>query len=295
MVELLSFLFLIFLFIVVLADFAIRNGERQLWQAIANTENLNVQLNSRVDRLRRDSLTENTNVYLRVNGQWRTFQFVIWTANLQTAIKEIWSWKRPEFNAGPSHEEYQNFLRIDQDVNLMYRSVYLFDSELLGRGGSYIDEYPDDVQKKSGIYQMYDTYAMYNGQDNTNLYRNRAYPRQNADDSEFRTLMAVNFYTQSSSSANNIYGDFQKVQNMFTPVNVSYVSSSVNQFFPRYSNSDALNGMLWRVLAMQGKAGIWYAGRSVYIDDVQMVLQYNEILLNKMKAPVSGGDSNSVN
>lgn len=214
---------------------------------------------------------------------------------MKTAIKEIWSWKRPELNAGPSHEEYQNFLRLDQDVNLMYRSVYLFDSELLGRGGSYVDEYPDDVSKKSGIYQMYDTYAMYNGQTNPTLYRNRAYSQMNADNSEFRTLMAVNFYTQSTSSANNVYGDFQKVQDMFTPVNVSYVGASVQGFYPRYSNSDALNGMLWRILAMQGKAGLWYTGKSVYADDVQMILQYNEVLLNKMKTPVSGGDPNSVN
>lgn len=264
-----------------------------MWQAIANRENLNVQLGSRVERLRRDSLTEETNVHLRINGQWRTFQFVIWTSNLKTAIKEIWTWKRDGLNAGPSHEEYQNFLRIDQDVNLMYRSVYLFDSELLGRGGSYIDEYPDDVQKKNGIYQMYDTYAMYNGQTDKTIYRNRAYQQQNADNSDFRTLMAVNFYTQQTS-VNNIYGDFLKVQNQFTPVNVSYASESAQQIFPRYSNSDALNGMLWRVLAMQGKYGIWYAGKSIYIYDVHMILKYNEVLLNKMKAPVSGGNSNTI-
>lgn len=204
---------------------------------------------------------------------------------MKTAIQKYWSWKRPEFNAGPSHEEYQNFLRFNQDVTALGRSIYLFDSELLGRGNSYIDEFPDDVQnKRNGIYQMYDTYAINNGQTNQNLYRVNGYQNKNADNSEFRTLMAVNFYRQG---ANSIYGDFSKVENMFTPANVSYTGLTPNIYFPRYSSSDALNGMLWRIMAMQGKAGVWYTGKSVYVDDVNMVLQYNEILLNKMKDAVN--------
>ena len=54
------------------------------------------------------------------------------------------------------------------------------------------------------------------------------------------------------------------------------------RFFPRYSSQDIDSGILWKILKIQGKYGMWYAGSSVCFETVKSVTEYNKILISNM-------------
>ena len=57
------------------------------------------------------------------------------------------------------------------------------------------------------------------------------------------------------------------------------------RYFPRFNPADMNAGILWDILKMQGKYGMWYAGSSVIFESVKSVVEYNELLVQKMRQP----------
>lgn len=270
-------------------SYFVKNGFQQLWSTIVSRENTNVVLNTKVDRLNRDQLTPNTPVKLRLRSNkdnsvtWRTFDYVIWTGNMREALK-AWSFKRPEFNAGPSHNEYQNFLRINKKL---YRSTVLVDSELLKRGGTPNDLFLDNIRNKQyGVVKMDDVYALSQQQTNKTRYRQNNYT-QNADGSPYRTVKLV-AYTQSPVNNFRI-NYFNQIQNDFSPVNVTFRMARSIKVNPQFSSRDITNSMIWKILKMQGKYGMWYTGASVIQESLQSQLKYNELLIKNMEDPITQG------
>ena len=57
------------------------------------------------------------------------------------------------------------------------------------------------------------------------------------------------------------------------------------RYFPRFNPADMNAGILWDILEMQGRHGMWYAGSSVIFESVKSVVEYNELLVRKMRPP----------
>ena len=57
------------------------------------------------------------------------------------------------------------------------------------------------------------------------------------------------------------------------------------RYFPRFNPEDVNAGIIWDIVKMQGKYGMWYAGSSVIFESVKSVVEYNELLVRKMKPP----------
>ncbi|OWF46743.1 polyenoic fatty acid isomerase-like [Mizuhopecten yessoensis] len=56
-------------------------------------------------------------------------------------------------------------------------------------------------------------------------------------------------------------------------------------YFARYPVPDIANGILWDILDIQGKYGIWYIGSSVSFESLTAVVGYNNLLLKRMDLP----------
>lgn len=69
----------------------------------------------------------------------------------------------------------------------------------------------------------------------------------------------------------------------FGGTNMTIIETKIHKFFPCYTERDLNNGMLYEILEMQGKNGIWYTGQSVFLDTIPNMLQYNKMLVNKLK------------
>ena len=55
-------------------------------------------------------------------------------------------------------------------------------------------------------------------------------------------------------------------------------------YFPRFSPADVEEGVLWRILEMQGTYGMWYIGSSVCFESVKSVTDYNKMIVQNMEA-----------
>jgi len=273
-----------------LKSYVIKGGYRVLLDKVSSDEGISISQNSMVDRLYRESKTPDTSHMLRLrrfpNNAWEIYKFVIWADHLFNAVKSL-SWARAGLNAGPAMNEYQRFLRIKGH---MYKQSAVFESEEIKRGGTPIDLFIDELSEKgTGVVMLYDSYAVLNGQTNTNRYRNGNYPvneNGNSNGRGVRTMQAIHF-TDGMNVNDNFFG---QVQNEFAPVNVTfraYRNAKVNPYFER---KDIANGMLWRILEMQGKYGMWYTGGSVYHDSIESQLSYNELLINKMGEYATNGE-----
>ena len=49
------------------------------------------------------------------------------------------------------------------------------------------------------------------------------------------------------------------------------------------------SGILWRILELQGRYGMWYAGSSVRFESVKSVVEYNKILVSNMQNITTAG------
>ena len=87
------------------------------------------------------------------------------------------------------------------------------------------------------------------------------------------------YYTELRHVLEETLGNMQA-----TSVSVLHMKSW--RYFPRFSNDDLAEGMLWRILEMQGKYGMWYIGSSVSFESVKSVIEYNKMLLKHFAVPL---------
>ena len=55
------------------------------------------------------------------------------------------------------------------------------------------------------------------------------------------------------------------------------------RYFPRYSPKQMEQGVLWRILEMQGRFNMWYIGSSVCFESVKSVTEYNKLIIENME------------
>ena len=72
----------------------------------------------------------------------------------------------------------------------------------------------------------------------------------------------------------------------FNTTNITLAKMIQWRYFPRYSTEDIESGILWRILEMQGKYGMWYTGSSVIFESAKSVAEYNDLLVENM-APIA--------
>ena len=67
---------------------------------------------------------------------------------------------------------------------------------------------------------------------------------------------------------------------------INIISTKIWPFLPHYSHRDLTNDMLYSILKMQGKNKMWYIGASVSFGSISDVLEYNKLLVSKMRNPI---------
>ena len=68
---------------------------------------------------------------------------------------------------------------------------------------------------------------------------------------------------------------------------VRIVEHSIWKYFPHFSAKETVGGRLWDILAIQGKYRMWYIGSSVSFESLKSVVEYNKLLVSKMR-PIQG-------
>ena len=64
-------------------------------------------------------------------------------------------------------------------------------------------------------------------------------------------------------------------------------------YFKRYSTTDIEQGVLWKIIDMQGKYGMWYLGSSVSFETVKAVMEYDRMLIRMFLDGTGQGSTSS--
>ena len=112
------------------------------------------------------------------------------------------------------------------------------------------------------------------------LYENGVYP---VSEDHLNVMSTVNYImAKTKQSQKALYRKFMEHKQYLKAKKTLILQMEQWRYFPRYSKEDIESGILWRILEMQGKYGIWYAGSSVSFESVKSVVEYNKILISNM-------------
>jgi len=236
--------------------YLLKSGFQNLWESIAERENLSIMLNSNITEARRIK----NGVILTVNGSEITYDFLIWSPELKKSLAVLKPRKKDEWKAF-------NSTKADFLV-----------STLIGLAGGRRAPTPtsywlDNVVKKrnSSVWASRNTKEAFD-MGTTSFYNASSYEKM-----ERRFEMAYQY------SGKRPCKPLMKVLGHFDKTGVSNIESTnqtVWRYFPHYSSKELTNGVLWDILEMQGRHKTWYIGSSVSFESLKSVLEYNKLLLS---------------
>ena len=199
------------------------------------------------------------------------FDFVVWTPHLDLALEQgIFS---PAL-----YEEKMIFSRLTP----VYFTTSIINSLGYKRGMSATEHWVRNVAtKKDHVYwASRDSYSIINEYQGV-LYQNNLFPTGN-DNKSIQTKVAYQ-YGLSKPTIPQLNKILKTAFFKNGATKVDILRTDVWRYFPRFSPEDSERGILWDILNIQGKYGMWYAGASVIFDSVKSVVEYNKLLVRLME------------
>jgi len=260
--------------------YMLRHGYKTLWEKIIEVENLKVTFNVDIYQLYRTKGQQqqqgSQTVWIDMEikkieqRKWHQYDFVIWSPEMKTSL--------------PFWDE------IDEEVYYFSRpqpaffTTALIDTKGVTRGASPVDYLFDNINQKRehSLWAQRDSYAALNGYAG-DLYQSGVFPNGNDGGSTRSTV------SYQMSDSQTTYTELQHILTesleKMKATSVSVLHMKTWRYFPRFSTADLAEGMLWRILEMQGKYGMWYIGSSVSFESVKSVMEHNKMLLKHFVVP----------
>eukprot|EP00795_Rhopilema_esculentum_P008077 gene8077-13993_t len=248
--------------------FMLKHGFQHLWETIIEKEHLHIEYDVNVDhvyRVRRGSW-----LCTRHHEHCQYYKFVIWTPELKQSIHKF----------QPLHADEQE---IFSRTTVHYYSTSLVDSLNVRRGLTSIDYMFSNVlhKREHSVWAQRDSYAALRG-DNGTDYQNGNYPSGD-DGKKMRTTVGYQ-YGKTKPTRDQLKRIMESTLRRMNGKNIDIKFAIPWRYFPRFNPQDVYNGIIWDILKIQGKYGMWYSGSSVIFESVKSVVEYNELLLRKMKS-----------
>jgi len=157
----------------------------------------------------------------------------------------------------------------------------LVDTRDMTRGLTPIDYWVDNVVKKrdNSVWAQRDTYAV-NNKFLGPKYQTGTFPT-GADDLDKRTCVVYQMGNTKSSEKKLKRILLKHLRNL-QGKDIEIKKFKTWRYFPRYSPGDMEQGVLWRILEMQGRFNMWYIGSSVSFESVKSVVEYNKLIVDNM-------------
>ena len=247
----------------------IRGGFQNLWTTIVEKENIDVFLNTSVTRVKRYS--NKVRIYTHHEREWcsKEFDFLIWTPSVYTTRNIL----------DPNGKERNIFSRLRP----VWFSTTIFSSTYGVRGNSPIDYWLDNVKNKRehSLWAQRDSYGTLN-QYEGEAYRNGSLP--GAPDGQFiRTGVAYQYGKRKPPNMSCLEKILRKSLKDTQATNIEIVRQESWEYFPKFSPNDMADGVLWDIFKIQGNRRTWFAGSSVNFESVKSVIEYNKLLVSRMK------------
>ncbi|XP_069114655.1 uncharacterized protein [Argopecten irradians] len=247
-------------------------GFQFLWQEMKRQHNLNVKLNSPVL-----GIIKSRNGFRIVYKdcdyyRFEKFDFLMLTPTLRTMAKMI------QFN-----REENSYFKRSFDY---YIISTLVDTTYGKRSGAPTGYYVNNILSKIDnlVWGFRDSYASIYDITGAN-YSSGIYP----GGSDGKKVESAIYYQEPQSRPNRRTAQLalrDHIENVYQAKVVEVQKQVVwENYFPRFSVADMASGILWDILDMQGKYGIWYLGSSVSFESLTGVMGYNNLILKHYDIP----------
>eukprot|EP00111_Clytia_hemisphaerica_P004410 TCONS_00012610-protein len=264
----------------------LKSGFQNLWETIVNKENLRVTFN--VDILK---------IYRPITSVYKTNQPL-----KESKCRQVWIAKRTGNEALPTWEKY-NFLiwspemkdslhlwkeTVDKEIDLFsktmesYFTASVVDTRNMVRGQTPIDYWVDNVVKKRdhSVWAQRDSYGVINRHMGPG-YQSGSLPT--GDDGDEKRTTVVYQMSRNIPSESYLKKKLRKHFDTLNAQDLNIKQFKTWRYFPHYQPKDIEDGILWKILEIQGRFNMWYIGSSVSFESVKSVVEYNSLIVENME------------
>jgi len=263
----------------------LKSGFQNLWETIVREENIAVTFHVDILKIYRPvtQLYKTSSTYVESKCReawilkqdrnepfptWERYDFIIWSPEMKESLhlwKDLVSTEKEIFS-----KTTPNFF-----------TTSLVDTRDMTRGLTPIDYWVDNVVKKrdNSVWAQRDTYAV-NNKFLGPKYQTGTFPT-GADDLDKRTCVVYQMGNTKSSEKKLKRILLKHLRNL-QGKDIEIKKFKTWRYFPRYSPGDMEQGVLWRILEMQGRFNMWYIGSSVSFESVKSVVEYNKLIVDNM-------------
>ena len=252
--------------------YALKHGFQHLWRTIVQQEKLLIDYNVNIQWLHRPNKHhQSTIIGARMSdGTFRRldFDFVIWSADMKSSAKYWLDYipKEQELLTRTNHVFFTTAIMDSRNVPRPLTPIDYFFSNML-------------LKRRHSIWAQRDSYALVKGYQGAD-YQDEAHPTGN-DGRDVRTTVV------GGADPTLFEGDMrERFMDHFREMggtDIKIFNLTTWNYFPHFSPSDMEDGVLWRILEMQGQYGMWYIGSSVCFESIKSVVEYNKMLVHNME------------
>lgn len=256
--------------------YILKSGFQKLWEVIVKQNKLNVLHNVTITKVKRDYDVGNPDIWIqrRVNDglpHWKRYDFLVWTPEIAKSLSL-----------------FDNKWKVEEDLlsraSVTFLTTTLFSARNQIKGLSPINYWVRHLNTTEDdfVWGQRDSLGIIRHHYGAK-YRHYGYTTEN-DDKRIMTSVAY----QMSYQEPNQKKLHAKLRHHFERINARNISikhTMMWRFFPRYSPKDMENGILWKILNIQGKYATWYLGSSVSFESIKSVIDYNKLLIKYSKLP----------
>ena len=273
-----------------LAIYMLKNGFQNLWEEMAYQLDLNIIFNTEILRvqLSKGKAYVYSKSFLSSLRKRREFDFLIWSPPANELMDIIY--------AGPQY----NFLHQERDLFIgMTNSYYissLVDEVGAKRGESAVNWWLENIKngRESSVWANRDSYTMFNDLNGSN-YSLALTPTGNDDNRATRTSVFYQYSTQTKPWKQELKAILRNHLQKMGATEVDIIEQFPWKYFTRFTSDQITEERrIWRVMERQGKNQIWFIGASVCFESVKSVVEYNQLLMDRMVEPVKsehGGET----
>lgn len=226
----------------------------------------------------RQSDTRNPlSVYLSLNGKVEVeeFDFVVWAI---PAVESLCS-----FSGGDISRERELF----SDMTNSYYTTSLVDEFGARRSPAPEDWFFTRILEDAPntVWATRDSYSFMNGIGGPS-YQQGLNVTGNDNKTDPRTMVVYQYQVSEQIPAKKtLMSEIEKHFNGLGASSFRVVDQNSWAYFHRFSLMGIEEGNIWKTLDIQGLNNIWYIGGSTAFDSVKGCVDYNLLLLNRMRPP----------
>ena len=200
------------------------------------------------------------------------FDFVIWSPEMKSSAK-YW------IDYIPKEQELLTRTRPE------YFTTAILNSRNVARAKSPVDYFFSNVifKREHAVWAQRDSYALVQGYQGDD-YQNGVYPSGD-DGLDIRsTVVYAMGKVDPALTGTDLEVKFLDHAKSMGGTDLQVLNLTTWNYFPRFSLADMEEGVLWRILEMQGTYGMWYIGSSVCFESLKSVTDYNRMIVQNMEA-----------